>query len=277
MTASVTPLPGWTGGDGNAAYLDKTLLHIPMEGYFDESVDWRTIVRLWFRSAMCSFSFFLLLLVVSLATGSPDSVNIGVLLGFVIFWLIFLLSRLDEPIGEWRVVLEDRAAASPSVYSAIRGKLAARQLPIRSILARRTRTEAGTVHNRLVLVDGQYQVVVSVFDYGTSLYLGWMMWRSRRGITLVGRFIADLVTGMAGRLDSIDLMLRTERPRAMREVVHALCREGLHVAVERIVVPDHYGFPNGLPHIETTSAPAPAPPVQAAQPQHNGPAPWVGQ
>jgi hypothetical protein len=277
MTASGTPLPGWSGGDGNAAYLDKTLLHIPMEEYFDESVDWRTIFRLWFRAAICSLTFFFVMLVASLSSDNPETVNIGALVSFVIFWLVFLLSRLDEPIGEWRVVLEDRAAASPSVYSAIRGKLAARQLPIRSILARRTRTEVGTVHNRLVLVDGQYQVVVSVFDYGTSLYLGWMMWRSRRGITLVGRFIADLITGMAGRLDTIDLMLRTERPRAMREVVHALCREGLHVAVERIAVPDSYGFPHGLPQIETLSAPAPTPPVQAAQPQHNGPAPWAGQ
>lgn len=42
MTDAFTPLPGWRGGDGNAAYLDKTLRHEPMAIYLDESVNWRT-------------------------------------------------------------------------------------------------------------------------------------------------------------------------------------------------------------------------------------------
>jgi hypothetical protein len=279
MTAAAAPLPGWRGGDGNAAYLDKTLLHIPMETYFDESVDWRTIVRLWFRSAVCAFTFFLIMVIISLSS-TPDVLGIGALVTFVIFWLVFLVSRLDEPIGEWRVVLEDRAAAAPAVYSAIRGKLAERRMPIRSSEARRTRVPEGTVTNHLILIDGHYQVFVSVFAYGSSLYLGWMMWRSRRGILLVGRFIYDLLAGLAGRLDAIDLMLRTERPRAMREVVHALSREGLHVAVERIAVPDSYGFPEGLPPIEPlpgTSAPAPTSAMTAPRSQPGDPAPWVRQ
>lgn len=78
---------------------------------------------------------------------------------------------------------------------------------------------------------------MTVFGYGTSLYLGWMMWRSRRGATLVGRFIVDLLIGITGRQDPVELMLRTERPRAMREAIHAVCREGLHVAVEGAPTP----------------------------------------
>lgn len=54
MTVPMTPLPGWRGGDGNAAYLDKTLRHGPVEEYFGESVGWRVVGRLWIRAALCA-------------------------------------------------------------------------------------------------------------------------------------------------------------------------------------------------------------------------------
>lgn len=234
-------MPGWRGGDGNAAYLDKTLRHGPVEVYFDESVTWRAIRALWFRAALSSFLFMLITFFL------PPVAIVG---GIVVFFVVFLCSRQAEPIGEWRTVLADRAPVCPSVYSAIRGKLAERKMPIQSVQARRNYNAAGTVDNRLVLVDGHYHVFVSVFAYGTSLYLGWMMYRTRRGSTLVRRFVTDLVVNMVRGQDVIDLMLRTERPRALREVAHALCREGLHVAIERIEVPASYGFPKGLPDIE---------------------------
>jgi hypothetical protein len=236
-----TPLPGWRGGDGNSAYLDKTLQHGPVEIYFDESVNWRAIRALWFRAALCSVLFMMITIFL------PPLAVIG---GIIVFFVVFLCSRQAEPIGEWRTVLADRAPASPSVYSPISGKLAERKMPIHTVQARRHYNSAGTVDNRLVLIDGHYQVYVSVFAYGTSLYLGWMMYRSRRGSALVRRFVSDLFINMVQGQDVIDLMLRTERPRALREVAHALCREGLHVAIERIEVPASYGFPDGLPDVE---------------------------
>lgn len=268
MTVPLTPLPGWRGGDGNAAYLDKTLRHGPVEAYFDESVSWPTIKALWFKAAVSSLVFLVFMLLVAAMAGSAGPVVVGAIGCFVVFWLVFLAAKLDEPIGEWRVVLADRAAAGDSVYSAIRGKLVERELPIQSLRARRTYSGFG-VNNRLILMDGYYHTYVSVFSYGTSLYLGWMMFRTRRGATIVGRFVADLVASLAGRLDEIDLMLRTERPRAMREVVHALCREGLHVAVERIEVPVGYGFPEGLPPVEALpGAAAPSPGLSAPGYEH---------
>jgi len=69
------------------------------------------------------------------------------------------------------------------------------------------------VQNRLILVEGQYRVYVSVFPFGTSLYLGWIMYRHRGGAELIGRFVVDLFASLSGRLDDIGRMLRTERPR----------------------------------------------------------------
>jgi hypothetical protein len=137
-----------------------------------------------------------------------------------------------------------------STYSAIRGKITERQLPVGSVETKRNATGFGSVNNRLILIDGPYRVYVSVFAYGTSLYLGWMMYRNRKGSELFARYWSDFFASLFGRLDYIGLMLRTERARAMREVVHSLCREGMNVAIEQIEVPESYGFPDGLPPIE---------------------------
>jgi hypothetical protein len=102
------------------------------------------------------------------------------------------------------------------------------------------------------------------------------MWRRRSGATLAKRFLADFFGSMFGLADLLRVMLRTDRPRAMREAVHSACREGLKVAVMQTVVPVEYGFAQGLPVVEAyvqtemQSAPIPAalpvPPVPSVPP-----------
>ena len=93
---------------------------------------------------------------------------------------------------------------------------------------------AEAVNNRLVITERTYVAYVSVFGFGTSLYVGWMMWRSRRGATLIGQFLKDLIGGILGRSGIINQMLRTEKVRAMREAVHSAVREGVDAAVAGI-------------------------------------------
>src|SRR5260221_32759 len=145
---------GWRGGDGDAAYLDKTLRHQAMELSLDESVAGVILRRFWARAAAVAGVWFLLFLVVWLLSGGAGSTSssyngggsggddsmliIATVGSFVIFWLVFLLSRLQEPIGEWRVLLADRAAVKPHVYSFIHRRLRDRDMPV-SFTARRIR------------------------------------------------------------------------------------------------------------------------------------------
>jgi hypothetical protein len=294
MTHVPTPDSGLPPEEsGDASYLGKTLRHRPVELYFDESVTPRSLFLLWLRAAVITGPFFflsvLLLIVFSFASGfssaaSQDGSSGGsgsgasvfflllMIISFVGFWLILLLTKLQEPISEWHVLLADRAAAADSVYNVIVGRARDRRLPLYPY-TRRMPTSFGAVSNRLVLVDGHYEAYVTVFPYGSGLYLGWTMWRSRRGFELIGRYFADVFRNMAGQLDPVARMLRTEQARAMREAVHAVCREGLHVAIDQIEVPDSYAFPHGLPPVEAVAISAPMPmsapiPVQTwAQPQ----------
>ncbi|HEV3357272.1 MAG TPA: hypothetical protein VG247_10805 [Pseudonocardiaceae bacterium] len=276
MTHVPVPDPGQSGADGDATYLDKTLLHRPVELYFDESVTPRTLFQLWLRAALITGPLFFIcafiLTFLSFANGlsgteSGSSSGSGggtVILGLLMvvsvigFWLILLATKLQEPISEWHVLLADRAPAAESAYNVIVGRARDRGLPLYPY-TRRLPTSFGPVSNRLVLVDGHYEAYITVFAYGSGLYLGWTMWRSRRGAHLIGRYLADVFRNMGGQLDPVARMLRTEQARAMREAVHAVCREGLGVAIERTEVPDSYAFPHGLPPVETFAVSAPAP------------------
>ncbi|MFD4669864.1 hypothetical protein ACFWNN_09025 [Lentzea sp. NPDC058450] len=295
------PLPGWRGGDGNAAYLDKNLRHQPMEMYLDDTVSWRFVLQLWLRGAIVSFvvgvlfwsiGFILIALAVggssssSTRYGSSSSADTGTagaaaffmgagsLLAVVVFLVVVLLSRLPEPIAEWRIVLADRADYAESAYHQISGTMFRRQLPVRGGPRRiRTGSAPTDLDHRLYITEGDYQIYVSVFRYGTSLYLGWQMWRSRRGATLIWQFLVGIFRSMVGHNDPEIAMMRADRARAMREAVHAACREGLMVAVDEIQVPEHFGFPNGLPPVEEgrfAAAPVPGGFVAPAQVQETG-------
>ncbi|WP_285634588.1 hypothetical protein [Lentzea sp. NBRC 102530] len=290
------PLPGWRGGDGNAAYLDKNLRHQPMDTYLDDTVGWRFVFHLWLRGAIAGFvvgaAFWMIglfLLVISFS-GSSSSyygsssnsgaagaatffMGTGSVLSVVVFLLIVLVSRLPEPIAEWRVVLADRAEFVQSAYSQISGTMYRRQLPVGGGPRRiRTGNAPTDLDHRLYITEGDFQIYVSVFRYGTSLYLGWQMWRSRRGATLIWQFLVGIFRSMSGHNDPEIAMMRADRARAMREAVHAACREGLMVAVDGIQVPEHFGFPNGLPPVEEgrfAAAPVPggfvSPPMVGVQ------------
>lgn len=282
------PVATWPPGDGNGAYLDKTLRYLPVELGMAEGVGWRTLLQLWLRAFVCSTLVWLLFVLIAglVALGDSGSSSssgyyssssgssglgaavtlyvIGGLIGFVVFWGVLLVTKLTEPIAEWRVLLADRGDRAESAYSHIFGVLWRRQFPLRWRV-RRIHTGSNSVSNRLVVCHGPYTAYVSVFAYGSSLYLGWTMWRSRRGVALVGQFFKDLVQGLTGRHDMEREMMRTEPVRAMREAVHAACREGLLVAAEGQWVPTEYGFPQGLPPLEEldfAEAPVPVAPQQ---------------
>ena len=85
-------------------------------------------------------------------------------------------------------------------------------------------TQGRPVKHTIVLSENEYQAYVTVFPYGTSLYVGWQMWRRRSGPRLVKRALVDRVTAV----NLVTTMLRTDRARAVREAVHLACREAVY-------------------------------------------------
>ena len=230
---------GATGGpspfDTDTAYLGKTLRHEPMELSLDDSVALRTIAVLFVRGCLVSFLVFvgteILAGVIAAGFGSTAGGIValqGVLAGTLAFWLVFLLTRVTEPISEWRALLADRAQYAPGYYNMIRTVLNHRRLPLQvgAVQERQIRLadESGNIKFTLVVADREYQTYVTVFGYGTSLYVGWQMWRRRSGAQLIRRALVDRLTAV----NLVTTMLRTDRARAVREAVHLACREALY-------------------------------------------------
>lgn len=283
--------------DGDATYIEKTLRHTPTDLLLDETPPGVLLRAAWRRSVKGAFGTFIVCLIVWIFTSAPflgsnyrgsyengagnaatedGSGNAFTIIGvlapiivFVVSWIAFLAGEKQEAISEWCTLLGGRSEAANSVYSHIAGGLRERRLPIQNYLVKRTPTRFGATGNRLVLVDGYHYVYVSVFSYGTGLYLGWTMWRVRAGSFLVRQyFIESAANGGGGPLSRI---LNLERLKAMREAVHAVCREALHAAIENVEIPEYYGFPSGMPPIEVLpygGAPRPTTGQQWIQPPH---------
>ncbi|WBC16695.1 adhesin [Micromonospora sp. WMMA1998] len=283
-------------GSGDVAYRMQGLRYGGVELGLDETVSAWTIIRLWLGAAVVAFTvwavFASLALLVAIGSGLNASdlggglFYIGSLLSFVVFWVALLAARIDEPIAEWKTLVEDRYQAADSAYAAIYGTLRNRGFPVHAnaVRIRSDLLAPEMVNNRLLISDRSYSIYVSVFPYGSSLYLGWTMWRTRRGATLIGHFIKDLIGGMLGRSGSVNQMLRTERVRAMREAVHAAAREGTEVAMQGVTVPLAATFGQDVPvqdlraglatshNYNTVSVVNPAPtPGSGAPPPGEGP------
>jgi hypothetical protein len=246
---SITPPPF----DADTIYLQKTLRHEPMELALDDSVSPRTLGIMLMRAFLAWVFVFVVFAIFggieAAHGGGPALLYVGFVLSVVIFWVVLLASKVTEPIGEWRTLLADRAGQSESYYRMIAAVLKRRELPItprlRSI---QLNTRGRPVKHTIVLSENEYQTYVTVFPYGTSLYIGWQMWRRRSGAQLIKRALVDRVTAA----NLVTVMLRTDRARAVREAVHLACREAVYATPNESVWAEAQQL--RLPQIEEESA-----------------------
>ncbi len=309
---NVEASPGRAGGrsaagpaGGDTAYRTQSLKFLPVETGLDESVSLRALFELWVRAAAVAWSVFGILFVIwvvgsagavaALGSGDSDAISVvsvgllitAIVIPFLLFWFLLLVPQTEEPVAEWRALLENRAFEATSAYAAIYGSLVRRRIPVNAA-ALRVRSDVlggDVVNNRLLVSEGGYRASVTVFPYGMCLYVGWSMYRNRRGAVLVGTFLKDLVRSLVGRTGPVNRMLRTEKVRALREALHSAVREGVDVAVQGIQMPLAATFGHDVPvqNLDGTGVatpapfPAPVPAPHPAAPQSGAGAPIPSQ
>src|SRR4051812_35591691 len=119
-------------GNGDVAYRMQSLRHTPAEPGPDDSVPAGTLLRLWLSAAVpalivwAAFAFLALFVFAvsepnAFGDGTPgdEVLAVGSLLSFGIFWLVLLSARIDEPLGEWKTLIEQRWQSADSAYAAI--------------------------------------------------------------------------------------------------------------------------------------------------------------
>jgi hypothetical protein len=158
----------------------------------------------------------------------------------VAFWFF----PLKEGVSEWMIVVDGRAAAAESAYAQIYGALVRRQTPatVRPMLFR-----LGSGRGRrsfLEIRQGEYSAIVSVFPYGSDLFVGWTMWWTIYPAKLLWRV---LTRGTRGNKPSFGPVIGSDDVKALREVVHIATREGVDVAQLGIPVDAQATFGSELP------------------------------
>ncbi len=239
--------------DADTVYLQKTLRHEPMELALDDSVSLRTLGVMLVRAYLAWVVVFVVLGIFGVNDaahgGSGTLLSVAVIISAIVFWGVLLGSKVTEPIGEWRALLADRAGQSESYYRVITAVLKRRELPINPQLRSiQLTTQGSPVKHTIVLSENEYQAYVTVFPYGTSLYVGWQMWRRRSGAQLIKRALLDRVTAA----NLVTAMLRTDRARAVREAVHLACREAVYAAPDEVLWAQAQEL--RLPQVEQESA-----------------------
>lgn len=261
--------------DADAAYLEKTLRHEPMELALDDSVSLRTLAIMLVR-AYLAWGIVLLGLGIfgifqAFNGGGGTMLSLAFIASIIVFWVVLLRSSVTEPIGEWRTLLADRSGQAESYYRVIAAVLNRRELPITPVLRSvKLNTQGRPVKHTIVLSENEYQTYVTVFPYGTSLYVGWQMWRRRSGAQLIKRALIDRVTAA----NLVTAMLRTDRARAVREAVHLACREAVYAGVDEGLWAQAQQLRLATPEEETAllmpQQPA-APALPAPAPMHAAP------
>ena len=254
--------------DADSVYLQMTLRHEPMELALDDSVSPGMLGLVLLRAFLAWGIVFIVAGIFGAfkeANGGGTSGEAVWVLGFlasvVVFWVVLLRAKVSEPIGEWRTLLADRAGQSGSYYKMMVAVLRRRQLPIKPKLRSIQLTTPGRpVKHTIVLSENQYRAYVTVFPYGTSLYVGWQMWRRRSGAQLIKRTLVDHLTAA----NLVTAMLRTDRARALREAVHLACREALYAPPDEGLWLEAQQLQ--LPRVEDESALLPQQPASPALP-----------
>jgi hypothetical protein len=177
----------------------------------------------------------------------------------VVAWIVALFLPLREPIAEYGLLIEGRAAAHVQAYWWIMNTARTRQSPFN--------VRFGTVQGLpvLQLVNGREHGLVVVRPVGMDLYVGWTMWRARSTVIMIGHMFRDMFqSGLAGDV-------RSASGRALRELIHSITREGVQAAILQPPVPEDVARAqvSQLPSLDAPTGPI----MTVPQYQHAGTVP----
>lgn len=229
----------------NRSHETETTLYDIVEG-----VQAKKILR---RAAIGVAIVLVMSLVSSLGSSSSSSSSGGGAVGFGLLgslgWLaIVLFLPYQVVLGDWNLLLHGKAGFAETAYGIVYRSLTQNHALPATIGVRRVRVGPPVrgVRNMLQVQLHKYSIYVSVFPFGTDLYLGWTLWHRDLPVVIVFRWLSTVLrrtmwnTGIAG-------VREVEPVKAMRDAVHDGLREGMEAAIRGQVVPLEETFGGAVP------------------------------
>jgi hypothetical protein len=206
------------------------------------------------------FALLPVLLVVTIVAGEDLATGLGVVAVIALFalWLFFFFRPIPVALAEWKFLVDDKAAATPTAFEHITWAFRRRQSPIASLGVRRLGQAGQPARDYLQVRDGVFTAYVSCFPYGGDLYIGWTLWWNLSPFRwfLIG--LGRLWQIVTLRGSQVHILARYEGAKALREALHGAAREGVDVAAGQIAAQGAGTIGSDIP-VELVTAPAELP------------------
>jgi hypothetical protein len=145
----------------------------------------------------------------------------------IFFWFLTIPIQLSE----WKISVDNKAAAVPAVFDHVAWVLRGRAVPLDSLQVRRLRLPGEGVRDYLELRRGIFTGYVACFSFGQDLYVGWTFWVTLSPFRYVCMIVVRIWHSLTNRGSDLYTTLRYDSARAMRETMHSATREGVDVAI----------------------------------------------
>ncbi len=256
------------GGSANDLYLANRLQYHDALRKEDETFlkgagsTWRALLAILLWGTVLSMLLAIPLTIVAQMMQTDQSkteaspLQVLALAGYV----IAALWPRREAISQWELLLDGKADAAESAYATILLTLRARKIPGRFNMRRIRSSTVGSVRNYITVERNRYTVYVSVFPFGTGLFMTWSMWRTMNPVSIIWAGLCDTASSLLFMHTQFHRVIRSDPDRALREAVHNATREGVEAAVSGLQVQTDTIL-NSIP-IELETEELATPPVQ---------------
>ncbi|HUN36478.1 MAG TPA: hypothetical protein VMU95_31165 [Trebonia sp.] len=240
----------------NETYLGSRLLYeqVP-EGSFDPLANNRYVFYLgrqavvfWAIYVVLWIAFLVIFGLLSLVTKTAfflELFGIGDVLATLGFIIAFLVIPIPVQLSEWKFLVDDKGAARPIVFDHVIAAFRRRNTPVDGLGIRRLSIPGGVTRDYLEIKRGVFTGMISCFDQGSDLYVGWTFWLRMSPLKFFLLRLQRMWHELTQRANELYITLRYESAKALREAMHGAAREGIDVATG-LVEPEGHGIAGTL-------------------------------
>lgn len=145
----------------------------------------------------------------------------------------FWLSPVWTSVSEWKLMIDNKAAAFGAAFEHIAWVFRRRQTPVRKLSVQRM-SLGGDTRDYLYAQDGIFRAYVACFPYGQDLYIGWTLWWRISPLGWLWTVIMRMWQTFTLRGSELHNIHRYDYGKALREAVHSAAREGVDAAVGKV-------------------------------------------
>jgi len=149
-------------------------------------------------------------------------------------WLLVIVAWSFVPVwvarNEWRFLVDGKAAVAGEAFDHIAWVFGQRETPLSRLKVRRVKLGQGVSRDYLTCRIGVFQGFISCFPFGRDLYLGWTLFCRLSTVKFWLLVLQSAFYSITFRQTSVHWLLRYDRAKALREVIHNAAREGVDAA-----------------------------------------------